>query len=56
MLKDPVSNVRISVLLAIGQMKTKSADIRFFIKNTLLKTEQDPNVYQLAEKIYLKLC
>ena len=56
LLKDPISNVRIAVLTAIGMLKTKSSDIRFFIKNTLLRSERDTTVYQLAEKVYLKLC
>ena len=56
LLKDPISNVRIAVLTAIGMLKTKSSDIRFFIKNTLLRSERDTAVYQLAEKVYLKLC
>ena len=56
LLKDPIPNVRISVLNAIGLLKIKSPDIRFFIKNTMLRGERDAAVYNLAEKIYLKLC
>ncbi|EDR26565.1 hypothetical protein EDI_059240 [Entamoeba dispar SAW760] len=55
MLDDPISNVRISTLIALGKLHSSSQDIKFAL-STLLKNEHDTDVHSIAEQVYARIC
>ncbi|BFU20858.1 HEAT repeat domain containing protein [Entamoeba histolytica] len=55
MLDDPISNVRISTLIALGKLHSSSQDVKFAL-STLLKNEHDTDVHNIAEQIYARIC
>ena len=53
-LKDPISSVRISTIIALGILGSDDQDIKFSL-SSLLKSESDIDVKEEAHQLYSRL-